>query len=182
MTVTEVDVCSFQWYYSDSDVIFKPNPLADALSDCRQVPCLAESLFNMMLWITDIFGGFFWYDPTRNSFSETVFRRSRAKQRLFRPSGSCWVIVRLVYIAHALRTFTCRALSPESILVGTDPFVVSIAMQPEAFLTGECLQSVSGSEDSLAEDSLPGCTFLIFCSRKCTHFTEKSFSREQRMR
>lgn len=146
MTVTEVNVCSFQWYYSDSDVIFKPNPLADALSDCRQVPCLAESLFNIMLWIKDTFGGFCWYDSTRNNISETVFRRSRAKQRLFRPSGSCWVIVHLVYIAHALRTFTCRALSPKSILVGTDPFVVSIGMQPE----GECLQSVSGSEDSLA--------------------------------
>lgn len=155
-----------------------------------------------MLWIKDEFEGFSWYDPTRNNISETVFTRSKAKQRLFRPSGSCWVIVHLVYFAQALRTFTRRALSLESILAGTDPFVVSIGTQPEAFLSGPfiCVYRQPGHgmrccvvvRDTLSVyrvsvalrilSQLPGRTFLIFCSRKRTHFTEKSFTGEQRMR
>lgn len=152
-----------------------------------------------MLWVKDKFGGFSWYDPTWNSISDTVFTHSRAKQRLFRSSGSSWVIVRLVYIAQALCTCTCRPLSPESILAGTDLLVVSIGTQPEAFLSGSfmwvyrqpghsmkccCQGRTSLHRVSVALrilSQLPGCTFLIFCSRKFTHFTEKSFSRDQRM-
>lgn len=143
-----------------------------------------------MLWIKDRFGGFLWYN-TRNSISETVFTHSRVKQRLFRSSASC-----CVYVAQALRTFTCPALLPVSILADTDPLVVSIGTHPEASLGLQaawthyevlcCCQGhtsvywVSVALRILSQ--LPGHTFLIFCSRKCTHFTEKSFSREQRMR
>lgn len=126
-------------------------------------------VYNVMLWIKDKFGGFSWNDPTWNSISE------RVKQRLS-DSASSWV-----YIAQALRMFTCPMLSRvnESILAGADPLVVSIGTQSEAFLSGPFIwvyrQPGHSKRCCVVRDTrvsivfralkilsqLPGCTFLL---------------------